>query len=107
MGFAVTKVGAVAAVKDSGVEVRFKDYGQKLGVAPCQVCHVPAHYTTCLPAGKPYWAIFVSRAGKSWTEPQVGLSSITLHPGDSVGLRYGPPKGKPAAPLVPPPASVQ
>jgi hypothetical protein len=105
VGFDGKTIPAVTLVQRSGVEVQFKDFGGKLGKSVCQAAHVPAHYTKCLPAGKPYWAVFIARGGKSWAAPPVGLSSITLHPGDSLGLRYDSPKGKPAPPSVSPPTT--
>lgn len=102
VGFTGLTISAVSALQDSGIEVQTQNYG-KLGPAPCQVANVPAHYTQCLPAGKPYWALFVSLGGAAWTSPPVGLSGITLHPGDTLGLRYDSPEGTPAPPLVSPP----
>ncbi len=106
VGFKGKSLPAVKLLKRSGVQEQTKDFGGKLGVSVCQVAHVPAHYTKCLTQGKPYWAVFVARGGKAWTAPPVGLSSITLHPGDSLGLRYDSPKGKPKPPSASPPASV-
>lgn len=103
VGFSSSTIKAMALVKGSGVEVATQDYGS-LGAALCQVDDTPAHYAKCLPAGKPYWAIFVSRSGAAWSSPPTGIGSITLHPGDSLGLRYDSPSGKPAPPSVAPPA---
>jgi hypothetical protein len=107
VGFGTASIAAVELLKHSNVQVQFQDFGKKLGLSACQVAHVPAHYKKCLPAGKPYWAVFVARGGKAWTAPPKGLSSITLHPGDAIGLRYDSPKGKPAPPSASPPASSQ
>lgn len=102
VGFSGANISALSVVRDSGVEVQTQSYGS-LGLAPCQVAGVPAHYTKCLAAGKPYWALFVSRDGGAWTEPPVGLSHITLNPGDTLGLAYDSPQGTPAPPSGSPP----
>jgi hypothetical protein len=97
-------LAALDALRGSGVEVRTKDFGGKLGVALCQVAHVPEHYSTCPPPGGHYWALFVSRDGNAWSAASKGLSNVTLHPGDSLGLRYDSQQQKtPAPPTAPPP----
>ncbi len=96
-------VPAVAALQKAGVEVGTQKYSFGLGV--CQVDHVPAHYVSCLPSGKPYWALFVAHGSGGWLTASTGISDITLKAGDSLGLRYDSPKGNAAAPSVPPPVS--
>ncbi len=94
-------ISALAALRSAGVEVGTKTYS--FGLAICQVDHVPAHYLDCLPAGQPYWALFVARGASGWSSASTGISGITLTPGDSLGLRYDPAKGSAAPPSVPPP----
>lgn len=101
VGFDSATVAATTLLDKSGFELGTQNYGGSLGLAICQVDHVPAHYSQCLPSGADYWALFVSSNGKAWTSPPVGVSQVTLHPGDTLGLRYDSPQGNPA----PPPAS--
>lgn len=101
VGFDSATISAPALLAKSGFELGTQNYGGSLGLALCQVDHVPAHYSACLPSGADYWAVFVSSGGKAWTNPPVGVSQITIHPGDTLGLRYDSPQGDPA----PPPAS--
>ena len=90
---------ALSLLAKSHVELGTQTYS--FGVAICQVDHVPAHYSQCLPSGQDYWALFVSSGGTPWTSPSAGVSDITVQPGDSPGLRYDPPTGT-AAPPPPP-----
>lgn len=96
VGFSTPTISARTLLTDSKIELGTQQYS--FGVAICQVADVPAHYSQCLPSGKPYWALFVSHGGGTWTNPPVGISDITLHPGDSLGLRYDPSTGTPAPP---------
>lgn len=96
VGFSGATIKATALLTDSKLELGTQQYS--FGEAICQAEDVPAHYSQCLPSGKPYWALFVSRAGAAWTNPPVGVSDITLSPGDSLGLRYDSPQGTPAPP---------
>lgn len=103
VGFAGTSIPALTLVADSHVETGTQDYSG-LGVAFCQVDHVPAHYSQCLPSGADYWALFLSTDGHHWTSPSSGASDITVPAGGSLGLRYDPPTGTPAPPPSPSPA---
>jgi hypothetical protein len=96
-------VSGVAALEQAGIEVGTQRFSFGLGV--CQVDNVPAHYVSCLPSGKPYWALFVAHGSGGWRPASTGISDITLKAGDSLGLRYDSPKGNPAAPSVSPPVS--
>lgn len=96
VGFSTSTISARTLLSDSKIELGTQQYS--FGVAICQVAEVPAHYSQCLPSGKPYWALFVSHGGGAWTNPPVGISDITLKPGDSLGLRYDSPNGTPAPP---------
>lgn len=95
-------LAALSALHAVKVSVGTQRYSFGLGI--CQVDDVPAHYSSCLPAGQPFWALFVAQRGGPWVTASTGISGITLKPGDSLGLRYDPPTGKPQPPSVAPPA---
>ncbi|MGH9065456.1 MAG: hypothetical protein ACRD0L_16080 [Acidimicrobiales bacterium] len=94
-------ISALSLLRDSKVETATQKYS--FGLAVCQVAGVPAHYTQCLPPGKPYWVLFVSHGGHAWTAATTGISDVTLAAGDSLGFRYDSPHGSPAPPSAPPP----
>lgn len=102
IGFSGSSLPALTLLHKSHVEVGTQTFS--FGVAVCQVDHVPAHYSQCLPSGQDYWALFLSTDGHHWTSPSVGVSDVSVPPGGSVGLRYDSPTGKPAAPPRPTPA---
>ena len=102
VGFTSPTITATALLSDAHVTLGTQKYS--FGLALCQVDGVPAHYSQCLPSGKPYWALFVSRDGAKWTSASAGISDTTLKPGDSLGLRYDPPTGNAAPPPAPSPA---
>ena len=104
VGFDTSTISATTLLSKSGFELGTQDFGGSLGLGICQVDNVPAHYSQCLPSGADYWALFVSSDGKAWTSPPVGVSQVSLHPGDSLGLRYDSPQGNPAPPPAPSPA---
>lgn len=102
VGFSGADVPALKLLNKSRIELGTQQFS--FGVAICQVDHIPAHYTQCLPSGQDYWALFVSKNGRTWTSPSVGVSDITVPPGGSIGLRYDSPNGTPAPPPHPTPA---
>jgi hypothetical protein len=102
VGFSGKSLPALELLKKSGIQFGTQKFS--FGVAICQVDHVPAHYTQCLPSGQDYWALFVSTNGRTWTSPSVGVSEIDVPPGGSIGLRYDPPTGTPPPPPHPTPA---
>lgn len=104
VGFSTPTLSAVKALEKSKIELGTQNYGGSLGLAVCQADDVPAHYTQCFPTDAPYWAVFTSSDGAAWAAAQVGLSQITVDPGDSVGLRYDPASGTAAPPPAPSPA---
>ena len=64
-------------------------YGGSNGDAVCQIDYEPAQFPPgCWTASSPYWAIFVSRGGGSWTDSSLGISSQTFGDGDAQGFRY-------------------
>lgn len=101
VGFSAATIPATTLLHQSGIEVGTQQYAS-LGEAICQADHVPAHYSSCLPSGAPYWAVFVSHGNGSWESPPKGISSISLSNGEALGLRYDPPQGNPAPPTVAP-----
>lgn len=101
VGFSSPTISATKLLSDGNVGLGTQKYS--FGLAICSVNGVPAHYSQCLPSGKPYWALFVSHDGAAWTSPPVGVSDISVAPGDSLGLRYDSPTGNPA----PPPATTR
>lgn len=101
VGFSSPTIPATTLLSDGHMSLGTQKYS--FGLAICSVNGVPAHYSQCLPSGKPYWALFVSHGGAAWTNPSVGVSDISVAPGDSLGLRYDSPKGNPA----PPPATTR
>lgn len=102
VGFSGAGLPALKLLSKSHVEVGTQTFS--FGVALCQVDDVPSHYSKCLPTGQPYWALFLSKNGRTWTSPSVGVSQITVPAGGSLGLRYDPPTGRPAPPPRPTPA---
>jgi hypothetical protein len=102
VGFAAKSIPALKLLEKSGIQFGTQKFS--FGVAICQVDHVPAHYTQCLPSGQDYWALFLSKNGRTWTTPSVGVSEITVPSGGSIGLRYDPPTGSPPPPPHPTPA---
>lgn len=102
VGFSSPTLSATELLSDAHVKLGTQKYS--FGLAICQVNGVPAHYSKCLPAGKPYWAMFVSRDGAAWAGATAGISETKLGPGDSLGLRYDSPTGNPAPPPAPTPA---
>lgn len=102
VGFSSADLSAVTLLSEAHVALGTQKYS--FGLAICQVDGVPAHYSQCLPSGKPYWALFLSRGGAAWTSPSTGISDVTVQPGDSLGLRYDSPTGNPAPPPPPSPA---
>jgi hypothetical protein len=71
------------------------------GKEVCQVDGEPATYpNTCWTTTSPYWVVFVSRAGGTWTASNLGVSSQVFADGDAEGFRYDPQSG----PEPPPPS---
>jgi len=102
IGFSSPSLPALRLIHESHIELGTQAFS--FGVAICQVDNVPDHYSQCLASGKNYWALFVSKNGRKWTSPSVGVSDVTVPSGGSIGLRYDPPNGKAAPPPHPSPA---
>jgi hypothetical protein len=103
VGFSTPAISAVKLLDDSHIGFGTQNYSS-LGLAICSADGVPAHYTQCFSSSGPYWALFTSSDGAAWQTPQVGLSQVTVHPGDSIGLRYDSQTGTAAKPPAPSPA---
>lgn len=102
VGFSTSTISATKLLQRSHIE--FGTQSSSYGLGICQADDVPAHYSTCFSSTGPYWALFTSKDGAAWQGAQVGVSGITVHPGDSIGLRYDPQTGTPAPPPAPSPA---
>jgi hypothetical protein len=100
VGFNASSISGEEVLQASGLEYATQDYGS-LGQAVCQVDEEPAAYSTCLPSGGSYWALFTSRAGGAWQAGDVGISSLDFANGDAEGLRYDPETGPDPAPPSP------
>lgn len=103
VGFSSGSISAVKVIDESHIAFGTQDFGSS-GLAVCSADNVPAHYTKCFSSTGPYWAIFTSSGGAPWRTASVGLSRITMHAGDSIGLRYDPQTGPTARPPAPKPA---
>jgi hypothetical protein len=71
----------------SGVEYATAYSGQ----AVCQIDHEPPDGQVppgCWTTSSPYWAMFVSRGGGSWSMSSLGFTSQTFRDGDAEGFRY-------------------
>ena len=72
-------------LRDSGVPYATGDSGQ----AVCQIDNEPAQFQPqCLSSGNPYWAMFISSGGGSWTYSSLGFASQAFHDGDAEGFRF-------------------
>jgi hypothetical protein len=86
--FTVDSITGEQLLADSHVQFATAGYGG-IGKAVCQVDGEPAQYPPgCWTASSPYWAMFVSRGGGSWTISSLGISSQTFRDGDAEGFRY-------------------
>jgi hypothetical protein len=99
VGFSTPTITATKLLSKAHVELGTQQYS--FGLAVCQVNNVPAHYSACLPSGKPYWALFVSPNDSTWHSASTGVSQTIVHPGEAIGFRYDSPKGTPAVPAAP------
>jgi hypothetical protein len=103
VGFSTRKISAVKLLDASHIAFGTESYSG-LGLAICAADNVPAHYSKCFSSSGPYWALFISRNGAAWKMPSVGVSHITVHPGDSIGFRYDSQTGTARKPPAPRPA---
>ena len=99
VAFAASSITGEQLLNASGIAwsgQSFSGFGQ----AVCAVDREPATYASC-PGADRYWAVFMSRAGGAWQLTAVGVSSVSLHDGDAVGLHFVPTSGQPSAPRSP------
>jgi hypothetical protein len=85
--FTADTIGGEQALAGSHIEAGLLPSGG-FGKAVCQLDNEPTTYPqTCWTGTSPFWALFVAHGG-GWSYSSVGLSSIVLHDGDSLGFRY-------------------
>jgi hypothetical protein len=100
IGFDSETISGEQLLASSGVEAATAGTAA-FGREVCQVDGEPATYpNTCWTTTSPYWVVFVSRAGGTWTASNLGVSSQVFANGDAEGFRYDPQSG----PDPPPPS---
>jgi hypothetical protein len=97
VAFSTAAISGEELVNRSGVVWSSQTFGG-FGAAVCALDGEPAHYVDC-PGKDRYWAVFAARGGASWQLANVGISTLTLHDGDALGVRYVPASGSAAAPV--------
>ncbi len=99
MAFSGSELSGEQVLADSGISYQTVSFGG-LNDAVCQVDGEPATFPPgCWTSTSNFWALFVARAGGSWFPSSLGISSLTLHDGDSEGLRFEP-QAQPVEPSV-------
>ncbi len=98
VGFSAKTINAETALRRSGIEFSSEHFS--FGDEVCQLDHEPRAYTSC--TGTDYWALFVWRDGH-WRSASVGISDLSLSPGEALGWRYDPTKGLDPGPTQTPP----
>ena len=101
-GFNGPKVSGYSLMKDSHLELATQT--TKYGPAVCQVDNEPAHYSQCLPANAPYWALWIWN-GSAWDMAQVGYADAMFVDQQAMGWVYTPQTAASPAPPPPPPSS--
>ena len=97
VAFSTAAISGEELLNRSGVVWSSQTFGG-FGAAVCALDGEPAHYVDC-PGKDRYWAVFAARGGGSWQLANVGISTLTLHDGDALGVRYVPASGSAAAPV--------
>jgi hypothetical protein len=97
VAFSTAAISGEELLNRSGVPWSSQTFGG-FGAAVCALDGEPAHYVDC-PGKDRYWAVFSARGGASWQLANVGISALTLHDGDALGVRYVPASGSAAAPV--------
>jgi hypothetical protein len=87
---------------DRRSKIGFASQHFSYGDAVCQIDNEPTSYTTCFPAGKPYWALFLWSGGGKWKSASTGIGGVELKSGQALGWRYDSSSGKAAPPPRPP-----
>lgn len=97
VAFSTASLSGEELLNRSGVPWSSQTFGG-FGAAVCALDGEPAHYVDC-PGKDRYWAVFAARGGGSWQLANVGISTLALHDGDALGLRYVPASGVAATPV--------
>ena len=100
VGFTTAKANGADLMTASGID--FKTQHFSFGDAACAIDSEPASYSTCLPQGAPYWALWTSTGGGPWVMAQTGFAAVLVANGDALGWRYTP--STETNPSPPPPA---
>jgi hypothetical protein len=90
VSFSADSITGDQLLASSGVQYATQYFGGA-GKAVCQIDHEPPDGQVpagCWTASSLYWAMFVSRAGGSWTTSSLGISSQTFRDGDAEGFRF-------------------
>ena len=87
VAFTTDSISGEQALAGSHIEAGLLPSGG-FGKAVCQLDNEPTTYPpSCWTGTSPFWALFVAHGG-GWAYSTVGVSSIVLHDGDSLGFRY-------------------
>lgn len=97
--FAGEQISGDELMKKSGVPFVAQRFS--FGDAVCAIDGEPKGYSTCLPQGAPYWALWISSGARAYRQAELGYTQVRLGPGEALGWRYTSPTD--ANPLPPPP----
>ena len=101
VGFDQQSEPALDLMRRGGIALSTQNFA--FGTAVCSIDKEPAHYSKCLPAGAPYWALFVATAGGPWKLAATGVSAVKVNEGDALGWNYVPASvTNPPPPPLPP-----
>jgi hypothetical protein len=100
-GFSQSSVDALTVMRHGGLE--FATQTSSFGTEICQVDHIPASYSQCLPQSAPYWADWIWSGGR-WQMAQAAPEKTLLSAHEALGWVYTPQTGSPAPPPSPPPS---
>ncbi len=99
VGFSGESMAGIDLLKQSGIE--YSAQKASFGTAICQIDNEPAAFSSCFPAGAPFWALWVSTGGTTWKVSNVGIDDLTFKNGDALGWRYTAADASPAPPPAP------
>jgi hypothetical protein len=92
-------VDALTVMQHSGLQFATQKFS--FGTAVCQIDHIPAAYSQCLPQNAPYWADWTWN-GSAWAMVQTGPEQVKLSNHQALGWVYTSPTATPAPPPPPP-----
>jgi len=95
VGFAGDTIDGQALMDQSGIEFQSQTFS--FGKGACQVDNEPAQFSTCFPANKPYWALFLESNGV-WALASGAYDKASLHDKDAIGWHYVQPTDPSPAP---------